>query len=200
MKEIIFSWIIRYNYFGIYFLLMFGIIGLPIPDETLLAFVGYLCYQGKINLFISAIVSFLGSISGITVSYCLGRFIGLPFIEKYGNYVRISIDKIEKVHLWFDRIGKWTLVIGYYLPGIRHITAYVAGTAKINFHIFSFYAYFGGLIWSLTFITLGYKLGKNWSYVLKIIHHNLLLLTFGSLIILILFWVIGDRLKVKSER
>jgi len=38
--EPVFSWIAHYDYVGIFGLLKLGIVGLPIPDETLLLFTG----------------------------------------------------------------------------------------------------------------------------------------------------------------
>ena len=35
MEQSILAWISQYGYFAIFFLLMLGIVGLPVPDETL---------------------------------------------------------------------------------------------------------------------------------------------------------------------
>jgi membrane protein DedA with SNARE-associated domain len=39
-------WISQYGYVGIFSLLMLGIIGVPVADEALLAFSGYLVFKG----------------------------------------------------------------------------------------------------------------------------------------------------------
>ena len=44
-----FVWIAQYGYLAIFCLLMFGIVGLPVPDETLLTFTGYLVYKGTLS-------------------------------------------------------------------------------------------------------------------------------------------------------
>ncbi|MBA2251795.1 MAG: DedA family protein, partial [Nitrospirales bacterium] len=41
-----FAWIADYGYVAIFGLLVLGIVGLPVPDEALLTFVGYLSFQG----------------------------------------------------------------------------------------------------------------------------------------------------------
>ena len=43
-----FEWVTRYGYAGIFLLLMLGIVGLPVPDEALLTFVGYLSFKGEL--------------------------------------------------------------------------------------------------------------------------------------------------------
>ncbi|HTY37004.1 MAG TPA: VTT domain-containing protein, partial [Bacteroidota bacterium] len=66
------------------------------------------------------------------------------------------------VNRWFDKIGKWTLTIGYFIPGVRHFTALIAGASQLQYPSFALFAYSGGFVWSLTFITLGYYLGETW--------------------------------------
>ena len=52
-------------------------VGLPIPDETMLTFSGYLVFRGTLSLPMTLAVAFAGSVSGITLSYALGRFLGI---------------------------------------------------------------------------------------------------------------------------
>ena len=50
MEQQILGWITQYGYLAIFCLLMFGIVGLPVPDETLLTFTGYLVFKGTFVL------------------------------------------------------------------------------------------------------------------------------------------------------
>ncbi len=50
MEHQVLEWITQYGYLAIFCLLMFGIVGLPVPDETLLTFSGYLIYKGSFAL------------------------------------------------------------------------------------------------------------------------------------------------------
>lgn len=43
------------------------------------------------------------------------------------------------------------LIVGYFLPGVRHITAYLAGMSAMKYGKFAAFAYTGALLWSLTF-------------------------------------------------
>jgi len=53
--------ITQYSYPGIFIALGLGILGLPIPDEMLLAFVGFLIFQGKLIYFYAIAVAFIGT-------------------------------------------------------------------------------------------------------------------------------------------
>jgi membrane protein DedA with SNARE-associated domain len=147
----------------LFFGLVFGIIGLPVPDESLLALFGYLVSTGRFQFAVTYAVASLGSLCGITLSYWIGRSGGYRLIHKYGPRFHLTEERLQKVHGWFDRIGKWALTVGYFIPGVRHFTALVAGASELQYPVFALFAYSGGLIWSLTFISLGYYLGGTWS-------------------------------------
>ncbi len=174
---VVFSyWIGHYGYLAIISLLVLGIVGLPVPDETLLAFVGYLCFKGDLRLPMAIAAAFAGSIGGISVSYTIGRIGGVYLVKKYGHRVHLDADKLERARHWFNRAGKWALLFGYFIPGVRHLTAYVAGTARLQFPVFAAFAWCGGFVWSLTFVTLGYIAGREWHRVSGISHHILVLI------------------------
>jgi len=156
------QWVTQYGYLGLFLALVLGIVGLPIPDETLLTFAGYLAYRGQMRLVPAVASAFLGSLCGITLSYVLGRTFGLYLIHRYGRYVHITGERLDRAHNWFRRAGRWTLTFGYFVPGIRHLTAYVAGASKLEVPVFALFAYSGGLLWSATFIALGYFFGEEW--------------------------------------
>jgi membrane protein DedA with SNARE-associated domain len=165
LSETILRWVIEYGYIGIFSVLALGIIGAPIPDEGVLAFAGYLIYEGKLRLLPTMAAAFFGSVCGITLSYGLGRTVGIYLIAKFGHAIQITGDKITHVHTWYDRVGKWGLLFGYYLPGVRHLVGFGAGIAKLPMPIFARFAFTGGFIWSATFVSAGYFLGREWTVI-----------------------------------
>ncbi len=165
MEQTLLHWIAHYGYAGIFFLLMFGIIGLPIPDETVMTFSGYLVFNGQLHMAPTIVSAFLGSVCGIMVSYLLGRSGGYVLILRYGHWIHITKEKIDRVHEWLEHRGRWGLFVGYFIPGVRHLTALVAGTSRMRYSVFAAFAYSGGLVWSASFITAGFFLGKEWQKV-----------------------------------
>ncbi len=183
MEQLVLHWITQYGYAAIFVLLVFGIVGLPVPDETLLTFTGYLIFKGHMLLPFAFASALAGSASGITISYILGRTFGLALIHRYGRYLRLTEEHIMKAHAWFERVGHWGLTFGYFVPGVRHLTAYAAGMSKVGAHQFALFAYSGAILWVSTFLTLGYFLGERWEAVEKDIHHYLVILTLGAAIL-----------------
>jgi membrane protein DedA with SNARE-associated domain len=164
MHEPILNWIVQYGYAAIFFLLMLGIVGLPVPDEWLLTFSGYLIFKGRLHPAFTVLAAFAGSACGISLSYWLGRTFGLYLIHKFGRYLHLTDAKMSKAHQWFERAGRWSLTFGYFVPGVRHLTAYIAGASSLELPVFALFAYSGALMWSCTFLALGYFLGEGWSH------------------------------------
>jgi len=179
LTETILRWITEYGYLAIFVLMT---LGTPIPDEGLLAFAGYLVYEGRLQLFPTIAAAFLGSVCGITLSYGFGRTVGNYLITKFGPAVQITEDKVTRIHTWYERVGKWGLLFGYLLPGVRHLIAFGAGTSKLP--LFAWFAYTGGFIWSVTFISAGYYLGSQWTLIFGKVRPNLVI---GSAVTVALF-------------
>jgi membrane protein DedA with SNARE-associated domain len=190
-------WISSYGYAAIYILLMLGIVGLPVPDETLLVYTGFLVFKGTLGGPQAWTVAFLGSATGITLSFVIGRTLGLYSIHHYGRHVHLTEARIKKVHEWFEHLGRIVLSIGYFVPGVRHATAVVAGATELDLVSFAIFAYGGAAIWVTTFLSLGYLLGDNWARVEATIHKYGVAVGAG-VIILILGWCLW-RMRADRE-
>ncbi|MEW6659376.1 MAG: DedA family protein [Thermodesulfobacteriota bacterium] len=151
----------HYGYLGIFLLLMVGIVGLPIPDEIILMFAGYLIFKGSFQPVPTAATALLGTFCGITVSYSLGRSAGFYFLQKYGHYLHISLARLARTQAWFHRVGKWAIFFGYFIMGVRHLAALTAGASRMRFRVFALFAYSGGFLWTLSYVYLGYFLGEE---------------------------------------
>jgi membrane protein DedA with SNARE-associated domain len=183
MEQQVLAWITEYGYLAIFLLLVFGIVGLPVPDETLLTFTGYLIFKGHLLPPLAFLAAFAGSACGITISYTLGRTFGLALIHRYGKYLRITEERVNQAHAWFQRVGHWGLTFGYFVPGVRHFTAYAAGMSDLEPRQFALFAYSGAFVWVASFLSLGYFLGERWEAVEKDIDHYLATLTIAAAIL-----------------
>lgn len=166
----LFAWIQHYGYAGLFTLLVLGIVGLPVPDETLLLFSGYLVSVHRLHGWATYLAAFCGSASGITISYLLGRGLEEGIVHRF-----VKRERIDKVRNWFHKIGDWALFAGYFIPGVRHFTALVAGMSELEYKNFAGFAYPGAAVWSATFVTAGYYLGENWHAALEFVHRYTLL-------------------------
>lgn len=149
----------QYGYWAIYLLLALGIVGLPVPDEVLMTLVGYLCSLKLLDYCLSIAVAFSGTMTGMIISFTLGKKIGKPLLWKYGKWIKLTPAKLQKVDLYFNKFGLWTVVFGYYIPGIRHLTCYMSGIAGVRTRRYLLFAGIGALTWCFIFISIGYYVG-----------------------------------------
>lgn len=203
MENSVLHWVATYGYAAIFSLLVLGIVGLPIPDEFLLASCGFLVFQGHLRLVPTAASALAGSASGITCSYIIGRTVGWKFLHsRLGRMLHIKDSQIARVHDWFNRLGHWALIAGYFIPGVRHFTAIVAGTSKLEYRGFALYAYSGAVLWVTIFLFIGYHFGEHFKQILALVEENLKVasLVSGALILACLLFRFVKRRKAGPKR
>jgi membrane protein DedA with SNARE-associated domain len=182
MEHQVLGWITQYGYFAIFLLL-----------------VCYLVFKGALSLPLAYAAALGGSLSGITISYTLGRAFGMKLIHRYGRYIHITEDRVDKAHAWFARVGHWGLTFGYFVPGLRHLSAFAAGMSAVELPQFALFAYSGGCLWVATFLGLGYFLGERWEAVEKNVEHYFAVVAI-SLVILVAAYFLWRSLRARRLR
>lgn len=178
--------IIQYSYLGIFFSMALGILGLPIPSETLMVFMGFLIFQNKLNYAPAVFVSFIGTSCGITIAYFIGRLSDKLIIQKYSSKMRINPEHVQNAEEFYRKYGKWVLFIGYFIPGVKHLTAIFAGISEMPYQIFAIYAYGGSLLWTIVFINLGYFLGDGWHHFAHYSYRIIIPIAAVALVVIVL--------------
>ena len=187
-STLLIHYITQYGYLGIYVILGTSILGLPIPDEFLMTFVGFLSFSGQLNPVLAIFSSATGSMTGITIAYFLGRFFEakvLAFLEKHAGG-----ERLEKVLKWYRLHGGKLLIVGYFIPGVRHLSGYIAGLSHLRYRDFAFFAYLGALLWTSLFIVLGRVLGSRWATILPIFHRYSVLLGVTAVVLFLAFYLL----------
>ncbi|HWF08321.1 MAG TPA: DedA family protein [Bryobacteraceae bacterium] len=186
----------HYGYFAIFALLMLGIVGPLIPDETILVLAGIAVHRGEFALGNTIAVAFAGSLCGITVSYLLGRTGVIYVLERFGPLNRWIGRHMPQVEEWFRRYGKWTLFFGYFIAGVRHFTALAAGMSKVKMRTFAAYAYPGGLVWVVCFVYIGYYLGAEWENLSKRFNRGALIVAAAVAVIALAGWLLRRKSRI----
>jgi membrane protein DedA with SNARE-associated domain len=196
--EDILLFLARHGYPGLFLLLLLGIVGLPLPDELILAFAGFLIFKGLLHPIPAFLTAFAGTSCGITLSYALGRTLGLHLADRYGPLIYLTPDRLGQVQAWYQKRGKWVLLIGYFIAGVRHVTALVAGAAKLPPATFALFAYAGAFFWSVSFLAVGYFLGEQLPRVHQLIHH-IMLIGGGIIVVSVVGYFLGRWLKSRRR-
>jgi membrane protein DedA with SNARE-associated domain len=201
LQDVLFHFIEHYGYYALFVLLAVGILGVPIPDEFLMTFVGSLSIPGGPFQYPIAVTTALaGSFVGMLVSYLLGSKVGKPFLYRHGKWIKLSPNRIEKVEGWFQKYGLWTVFFGYWLPGVRHFTCYFAGVMGIRLWKYVAVTSLGAMLWCSMFITIGHIIGRNFEPLLHHIHSYMLAVLFTaiSIIAIIGYWYFRTDKRSKT--
>ncbi len=183
----------HYGYFAIFGLLMLGIVGPFIPDDTILVLSGLAVHRGELQLEATIAVAYAGSLCGITLSYVVGRT-GLVYaLERYKPIEHWVNHHLPEARKWFQRYGKWTLFFGYFIAGVRHFTALAAGMSRVKLTTFAAYAYPGGLVWVASFIAIGYYLGAEWEQIHRRFNRGSLIAAAIVAVIALIAWRLRNR-------
>jgi membrane protein DedA with SNARE-associated domain len=186
-EQAIMQCIATYGYLGFFVLLVLGIVGLPIPDEWLLVICGYLAFHDVLSFYPTVAIAAIGSAAGLTTSFMLGRSSGGFFLRRYGALLSIDDCKVARAQYWFEHWGRWVLIVGPFVPGVRNLMGYVAGASGLRLRVFARFAYLGGLFSSVTFVTFGYVVGTHLSW-----HHSYFgLVLLGGPIAITIFGVVS---------
>ena len=153
------------GYFGILFLMALESMIFPLPSELVMPFAGFLVSKGSFSFLTVLIVSTFGSLIGSLISYYIGKYLGIGFIKKFGKYVLLDEEDLEKTENWFAKGGEKTIFISRFIPVVRHFISIPAGVAKMNIEKFCIYTFIGAGIWNGFLLWLGYILGVHWQEV-----------------------------------
>lgn len=136
-----------------------------IPSEIVLAYAGYLAYQGQINMVEAVIFGTIGCLLQQIVLYAIGIYGGRPFVDKYGKYLHIKPKHIDLTEGWFKKYGAGVVFTSRFIPVVRQAISIPAGIARMNLAKFLIYTGLASVPWAVLFITLGKKLGENWESI-----------------------------------
>lgn len=176
------------GYFGIITLMALESANIPIPSEIIMPFSGFVVFLGKLSFWAVVLAGSIGNLLGSILGYFIGYFGGRPFIKKYGKYLLLSSEEIEKSEKWFLKYGIATIFFSRMLPVVRTFISTPAGIAKMDFKKFCIFTFLGAIPWSIFLTFIGFKLGENWKS-LEIYFRQFDILIVSITLIGLIWWI-----------
>jgi membrane protein DedA with SNARE-associated domain len=136
-----------------------------IPSEIVLAYAGYLVYQGEINLVEAVIFGTIGCLLQQVILYAIGMYGGRAFVDKYGKYLHIKAKHVDMTERWFQKYGGGVVFTSRFIPVVRQAISIPAGIAKMNMVKFLTFSGLASIPWAILFVSLGKALGENWENI-----------------------------------
>ena len=179
----------------------------PLPSEVVIPPAAHLAYTHQIplNLWGIVIAGALGSWLGATIMYWVSRIAGRPLVMRYGKYIFISPEKVEKAERWSAHYGSMGIFISRLLLVVRHLISIPAGIVRMNYLKFSIYTLLGSAIWCAVLCYVGIKMGQDEGLMKLELHRVALWLGGGALVLggMYYFFVhrhITEKSKVQSPK
>ncbi len=136
---------------------------LPLPSEIIMPFAGYLVSTGRFKLLAVATAGAIGCNVGSTIAYAVGYYGGRRLVERWGRFVLVGRDELDRMDRFFTRFGLLAVFIARLLPGVRTFIALPAGIARMPQLPFQLYTFAGSWPWCYALAYVGLKLGQRWN-------------------------------------
>ena len=134
---------------------------LPLPGDLAMILAGTRAAQGKMNVFWAFFLVQLASALGASALYWLGARGGRPLLLRYGRYVNLDRDKIDRAEGWLANRQLQAVVLGRLTPGLRNVSVVAAGVFGVPYRVFLPGFLIGSSIYSLVFFSLGLWFGPQ---------------------------------------
>ena len=167
------DWVVRLieqsGYLGVGFLMFLETVFPPIPSEVIMPVAGIAAANGRLSFPLVVASGTAGAMLGNIVWYLAARALGIsrlePIIRRYGRWVTMTWDEVERAQAWFAEHGAFFVFLGRLLPTVRSLVSVPAGLLKMRFRTFLLASTLGTAGWTTLLAGAGFKLRENYSEV-----------------------------------
>jgi len=152
------------EHYGIWAILLFVLVedfGIPEPGETVLIAGAIFAGSGELNVVAVGVVGFCAAVVGDNIGYGIGRFGGRRIVDRWGKYVFLTPERLDKAERFFDRQGAKIITIARFIEGLRQVNGIIAGITEMHWLRFVVYNALGAALWVGTWVSVGYFAGQH---------------------------------------
>jgi membrane protein DedA with SNARE-associated domain len=161
--------IATYSYLAVFVLMAAESACIPVPSELIMLFGGALAAGAVKGAHpdLTAVIAAgtLGNVAGSYVAWAVGRYAGQATLRRWGRYVWLRDEDVDRATRWFDRYGAAAVFLGRMLPVVRTFISLPAGFANMAPVRFGVYTLAGCVPWTAALGIAGYAVGRNWQRV-----------------------------------
>ena len=209
MEHFITQFILNHGYEAVFILMVLESACIPIPSEVTMLFGGALAngtfvaslFVGgghHLNFVLVGLLGTLGNLVGSWIAYGVGRVGGRPLVERWGRYILLRKDELDRAEVWFAEHGDAAVFVSRLLPVVRTFISLPAGVAEMPPAKFTLYTLLGCLPWTFAMAGAGYAVGSRWQTVEK--YFRPISIVFGVLLVALIAWWIVKRARARRTQ
>ena len=180
-------------YLSIFAVLVACGLGVPLPEDISLILGGFLVYKGVASLWPMVATGFVGILVGDSLIYLAGRRVGRRVRTGHGWLARVvTPPRRILVEGLFARHGEKLVIAARFMPGVRAVTYFVAGSAGMPYARFICFDGLAALLSAPLFVLLGYRFGKHLQHLIELMKQYQLIAV-GVLLSTVLLWAAVHR-------
>jgi membrane protein DedA with SNARE-associated domain len=152
------------DHFGYWAVLLFVMIedfGVPVPGETILIAASVYAGAGRLNVIMVGVIGFAAAVIGDNIGFAIGHYSGRALVLRWGRYVRLTQERLDKAEAFFNRHGAWIITVARFIEVLRQANGIVAGTTGMRWRRFLAFNTLGAALWAGTWVSLGYLAGRH---------------------------------------
>lgn len=177
--------------------------GIPFPGETMLLLASfYAAIDNQLQLPLIIACAALGAIIGDNIGFYVGRTGGKAFVERYGRYLFLKPQHLERAGKFFAKYGDKTVFFGRFVAILRAWAAFLAGVNQMRWRTFLLYNAAGGILWATIFGVLGYYAGKIFHDNFARVEHlaSTISLVLGGVIVAVVIVIVAVLYRRRHKR
>jgi membrane protein DedA with SNARE-associated domain len=109
-----------------------------------------------------ALAGTLGYLTGAIVGWAIGRYGGHTLLERHGDRLHITPDRLARAERWFARWGNLGVLVGRLTPVVRSFVSIPAGALEMPLAPYTVLTLIGSAIWAFAIAGIGYGLGSSY--------------------------------------
>ena len=156
------GWVTSYGYVAIFLLMLADIL---FPSEVTLMVGGWYAADGRLEFWGVVLAGVLGNLVFGWILYAIGRKMGREILFRYGKYVMIRPQDVDKSEVWWDKYGEAATFFSRLIPVVRTLISLPAGIARMPIGKFTLYTVLGMTLWAAFITWLGSVVEDNWESV-----------------------------------
>jgi membrane protein DedA with SNARE-associated domain len=135
--------------------------GIPVPGETVLIAGAVYAGSGRLNIVMVGVVGFLAAVVGDNIGYAIGRFGGRRVVDRWGKYIFLTSERLDKAERFFNHHGGKIITIARFIEGLRQANGIIAGIIEMHWLKFVAFNALGAALWVGTWVSIGYFAGQH---------------------------------------